>query len=41
MRMVPQAQGQAAPVAQIAVGRLPGQESLHVTALLPPNVNLP
>lgn len=36
-----QAQGQAAPVAQIALGRLPGQEGLRLTALLPANVSFP
>ncbi|WP_407531037.1 invasion associated locus B family protein [Methylobacterium oryzisoli] len=36
-----QAQGQPAPVAQLAVGRLPGQEGLRITALLPANVSFP
>lgn len=36
-----QAQGQAAPVAQIALGRLPGQEGLRMTVLLPANVSFP
>ncbi len=36
-----QAQGQAAPVAQLAIGRLPGQEGLRFTVLLPANVSFP
>lgn len=36
-----QAQGQTAPVAQIALGRLPGQESMRLTVLLPANVSFP
>ncbi|TNC04653.1 invasion protein [Methylobacterium terricola] len=36
-----QAQGQAAPVAQIAIGRLPGQDGLRMTVLLPANVSFP
>ncbi|UHC17157.1 invasion associated locus B family protein [Methylobacterium currus] len=36
-----QAQGQAAPVAQIALGRLPGQDGLRMTVLLPANVSFP
>ncbi|TFZ55611.1 invasion protein [Methylorubrum sp. Q1] len=36
-----QAQGQTAPVAQIALGRLPGQEGLRMTVLLPANVSFP
>lgn len=36
-----QVQGQAAPVAQLAIGRLPGQDGLRVTALLPTNVSFP
>ncbi|MET7245303.1 invasion associated locus B family protein [Methylobacterium sp. EM32] len=36
-----QAQGQPAPVAQIAIGRLPGQDGLRMTVLLPANVSFP
>lgn len=36
-----QVQGQAAPVAQLAIGRLPGQDGLRVTVLLPTNVSFP
>lgn len=36
-----QAQGQPAPVAQIAIGRLPGQDGLRMTVLLPANVGFP
>lgn len=36
-----QVQGQTAPVAQFAVGRLPGQNGLRATAVLPANVSFP
>jgi invasion protein IalB len=36
-----QVQGQAAPIAQVAVGRLPGEADLRVTALLPVAVSFP
>lgn len=36
-----QAQGQPAPVAQIALGRLPGQDGLRMTVLLPAHVSFP
>ncbi|MGV1901322.1 invasion associated locus B family protein [Agrobacterium sp. 22-3674b3] len=36
-----QIQGQQQPIAQIAIGRLPDQEDLILTALLPVNVSLP
>lgn len=36
-----QVQGRPDPVAQIAVGRLPNQEDLRVTILLPANVSFP
>ncbi|ACA20072.1 invasion associated locus B family protein [Methylobacterium sp. 4-46] len=34
-----QIQGQAAPVAQVAIGRVPGEDGLHVTAVLPVNAS--
>jgi invasion protein IalB len=36
-----QVQGQQQPVAQLAIGRLPGEETLIMTAVLPVNVSLP
>lgn len=36
-----QVQGQAAPIAQVAVGRVPGETELRVTALLPVAVSFP
>lgn len=36
-----QVQGQQQPIAQIAIGRLPDQKDLLLTALLPVNVSLP
>lgn len=36
-----QVQGQAAPIAQVAIGRLPGEAELRVTALLPLAVSFP
>ncbi|MFH6786973.1 MULTISPECIES: invasion associated locus B family protein [Methylobacterium] len=36
-----QAQGQSGPVAQVAIGRLPGQDGLRMTVLLPANVSFP
>lgn len=36
-----QVQGQAQPIAQIAIGRVSAGEPLQVTAILPPNVALP
>ncbi|WP_377299507.1 invasion associated locus B family protein [Rhizobium sp. SGZ-381] len=36
-----QVEGQSQPVAQIALGRLPGEAALHITAVLPVNVSLP
>ncbi|TXN79212.1 invasion associated locus B family protein [Methylobacterium sp. WL8] len=36
-----QVQGQAQPIAQIAIGRISAGEPLQVTAILPPNVALP
>ncbi|GJD45616.1 hypothetical protein AFCDBAGC_3490 [Methylobacterium cerastii] len=36
-----QVQGQAQPIAQIAIGRVSSGEPLQVTAILPPNVALP
>lgn len=36
-----QVEGQPQPVAQIALGRLPGDTVLHLTAVLPVNVSLP
>ncbi len=36
-----QVQGQAAPIAQVAIGRLPGEAELRVTALLPVAVSFP
>nr|WP_286675477.1 invasion associated locus B family protein [Rhizobium sp. CSW-27] len=36
-----QVEGQSQPVAQIALGRLPGDTVLHLTAVLPVNVSLP
>jgi invasion protein IalB len=36
-----QVQGQAAPIAQVAIGRVPGEAELRVTALLPVAVSFP
>ena len=36
-----QAQGQAAPIAQIGIGRLTAGEPLRITIMLPPNIALP
>lgn len=36
-----QVQGQAAPIAQIAIGRLPNEASLRVTVATPPAVSFP
>lgn len=36
-----QVQGQPQPIAQVAIGRLPGDKDLTLTALLPVNINLP
>ena len=36
-----QAQGQAAPIAQIGIGRLAAGEPLRITIMLPPNIALP
>jgi invasion protein IalB len=36
-----QVQGQAAPIAQVAIGRVPGEAGLRVTALLPASVSFP
>ncbi|WP_243214898.1 MULTISPECIES: invasion associated locus B family protein [Methylobacterium] len=36
-----QVQGQAAPIAQVAIGRVPGEATLRVTALLPVAVSFP
>jgi invasion protein IalB len=36
-----QVQGQAQPVLQLAIGRLPGEKALTITAVLPVNVTIP
>jgi len=36
-----QVQGQQQPIAQVALGRLPGESDLILTALLPVNISLP
>ncbi|MDO1583461.1 invasion associated locus B family protein [Rhizobium oryzicola] len=36
-----QVQGQQQPIAQVALGRLPGEKDLTLTALLPVNISLP
>lgn len=36
-----QVQGQPQPIAQVAIGRFPGDDDLVVTALLPVNISLP
>ncbi len=36
-----QVQGQPQPIAQVAIGRLPGEKELTLTVLLPVNISLP
>jgi len=36
-----QVQGQSQPIAQVAIGRLPGEKELILTALVPVNISLP
>ncbi|MFK4259499.1 invasion associated locus B family protein [Agrobacterium tumefaciens] len=36
-----QVQGQSQPIAQVAIGRMPGEKDLILTALVPVNISLP